>query len=89
MCVVVLFWESVLELEESFLNVAIHGSFESVICIVPVKVDVNVSVAFPVRLHGVIVLECFFEVEGVGFVDIFDSKLSTTRVKEMGLVLCR
>ena len=70
----VLFWESVLELEESFFNVAIHGSFESAICIVPVKVDAGISVAFPVGLHGVVVPECFFEVEGVSFVYIFYPK---------------
>ena len=56
----VVLWESVLELEECFFNIAIHGSFESAICIVPVKVDANVSVAFPVGLHGVVVPECFF-----------------------------
>ena len=73
--VMVLLWESVLELDDFFFNVAIHGSFESVICIVPVKVDANIFVAFPVRLHGVVVLECSLEVEGVGFVDIFDSEV--------------
>ena len=50
-----LLWESVLELEECFLNLAIHGSFESAICVVPVKVDADVLVAFPVGLHGVVV----------------------------------
>ena len=54
-----LFWESVLELEECIFNVAIHGSFESEVCIVPVKVNADVSGAVPVGLHGVVVLECF------------------------------
>ena len=54
-----------LELEDCFFNVAIHGSFESAVCIVPVKVDAGVSAAFPVGLHGVVALECFFQVEGV------------------------
>ena len=70
-----LFWESVLELEECFFNVAIHGSLESSVCIVRVKVDVDVYIAFPVGLHGVVVLECFFEMEGIGFVDIFDPEV--------------
>ena len=55
-----LLWESVLELEDCFFNVAIYGSFEGAICIVPVKVDADIYVAFPVRLHGVVVLEVFF-----------------------------
>ena len=70
-----LLWESVLELEDCFSNVAIHGSFESVICIVPVKVDADVSVAFLVRLHGIVVLECFFKVEGVRFAHTFDPEV--------------
>ena len=70
-----LFGESVLELEESLFNVAIHGSFESSICIVPVEINPDVSVAFPVGLHWVVVLEGFLKVEGVRFVDIFDSKV--------------
>ena len=70
-----LLWESVLELEDCFFNVAIHGSLESVVFVVPVKIDEDVSVAFLVRLHGVVVLECFFEVEGVGFVDKFHPKV--------------
>ena len=45
----VLLWESVLELEDCF---------ESAIRIVPVKVEANISVAFPVLHHGVVVLEC-------------------------------
>ena len=70
-----LFWESVLELEECFLSVAILGSFESAICIAPVGIYADISVTFPVRLHGVVVPECFFEVEGVRFVYIFDPKV--------------
>ena len=54
-----------MELEDCFFNVAIHGCFESEVCIVPVGVDADVYVAFPVGLHGVILLECFFEAEGV------------------------
>ena len=70
-----LLWESVLELEDCYFNVAVHGSFESVMGIVPVKVNVDISVAFPVRLHEVVVLEGVFQVEGVGFVDIFDPEV--------------
>ena len=83
----VLFWESVLEPEECFFNVAIHGSFESAICIVPVKVDANVYVALPVGLHGVVVPECFTRWRASDLLTYLTPKLSTTRVKEMGLVL--
>ena len=68
----ILLGESVLKLEVCFFDVAIHGSFESAMRIVPGKVDTYVPVAFPVQLHGVVVLECFFEVEGVSFVEKFD-----------------
>ena len=77
-------WESVLEREDCFFNVAIHISFESAICIVPVKFYANIYVASPVRLHGVVVLDYFFEVEGVGFVDTFDPEFINNKSERDG-----
>ena len=43
----------VLKLEEGFFDVAFHGELDCVFRVVPVEVNANVAVAFPVGFHGV------------------------------------
>ena len=52
-----------------------HGQFHGTVGVVPVEVNANVSVAFPVGFHWVVVTDDFLKMESISFVDILDSKV--------------
>ena len=68
-------WCQVLKLEQGFGDIAFHGEFYGSFGVVPVKVNSDVSVAFPVRFHGVVVTDGFFKVKSISFVDILYAKV--------------
>ena len=52
----------VLELEESFFDVAYHGELDCAFGVVPVEFDANVAVTCPVGFHLAVIADGFFEV---------------------------
>ena len=57
------------EIGEVFVHVVFHGDLDSVFGVVLIEINSNVTVAFPVRLHRVVVADGLFKVQGVSFVD--------------------
>ena len=55
-------WVSSVEIGEGLFDVAFCGEPDCVSGVVPVEVDSNVSVIFPVRFHGVVITDDFFKV---------------------------
>ncbi len=66
-------WRFVLELFEGFGNIPGHGEMYLAVCIVPVKVYANLSVASPIGAERVIRFNHHFEVHRMLFANVFDS----------------
>ena len=63
------------ELLEGFLDVSFHRGSQSPCLLVPVQVNPNVLVSFPVTFDGVVGLQGLFQVFGIFQVHILDSKV--------------
>ena len=81
-------WQFVLELFEGFGDIPRHGEMYLVLCVAPVKVYANVSVASPMGAERVIRFNHRFEVHCMLFANVFDSKSSTTTVNQIGHQSC-
>ena len=76
-----------LKLEKGFFDVAFHGELDCAFGVVPVEVNSNVAVTFPLGFHWVVIADGFLRCKASALLTYLMPKLSTTRVKEMGLVL--
>ena len=76
-----------LKLEKGFFDIAFHGQFNRTLGQVPGEVDADAPVAFPVGLHRVVITDVFLKCNASTLLMYLTPKPSTTRVKEMGLVL--
>ena len=76
-----------LKLERGFFDVAFHRELDVAFGVVPVEVNSNVLVAFPVRSHWIVITDGFSRCKASALLMYMTPKLSMTRVKEMGLIL--
>ncbi len=73
---------------ELFDDIPRNRNVQHLAVVIPLQLDATVEVAIPVFDEFVLVFEAFFQMVDIVFVDIFQAKVSTTKMNDMGHVLC-
>ena len=83
-----LFGKCMLELVQGCFNAFIHGAIKSPFCTVPLQINAKALFGIHICFHLVPQAETVVEVFEVFKILVFDAKVSTAKVKSIGLISC-